>query len=154
MNNFYRLTNDKFPDIVFGVDSNGNELLEKINSSLSLIKPWNQCVPGCKNAKYTFCNLDVLCTFLFALCKFSREDIKKLNEQGWYVEHLDLSVYTSGLSKIWANYMDDEINSVKKTNICDYIDADYFIVPYKVKLPKNEVYQCFTKYYSNIKTYY
>lgn len=154
MNNFYRLVNDKFPDIIFGVEDNGNELLKKMNNGLSLIKPWNQCIPGYKNAKYAFRNLDALCTFLFTLCKYKNEEIKKLEEQGWYVEHLNLSAYASGLSKIWTNYMDDEVNSSKKTSICDYIDANYFVAPYKMQLPKKEVYQCFSKYYSNIKTHY
>lgn len=159
MDNFYRLVNDKYPDIIFGVcaDTDNeeiNRLLDKLNNGLSKIKPWKQCVPMFKNCKFAFLNLNVLCTFLYKLCKFTVSDLITLAEDGWYIQCINLSVYGKGMSNIWVNYIDDEITDIKRTEITDYINCDYHIVSYKQLYDSNEIKRCYNMYYTDIKTYY
>ena len=154
MDNFYRLVNDKYPqDIIFGIDTD-NKLLIKLNKGLSLIKPWKHGVPNYNDSCFCFKSLNALCTFLFILCKLTKNDIYELSESGWYIDYLKLSTYSSGMSSIWCNYDPEDVIESKHTDITDYIDTNYCTVSYKTYLNKDEIYYCYNRYYSDIKTYY
>lgn len=155
MDNFYELKNDNFDTIIFGIENDiGDELLDKLNRGLSLIKPWKHGIPYYKNSKFCFKSLNSLCMFLFKLCKFTHKDIYNLNKDGWYVDNIQLSLCDTGISRMWCSYFDEDVLSVTKTKITDYLNVYYNDVNYRTNLDKDMAYYCYNKYYKNINKHY
>jgi len=151
----YRLENEMFDEIMFGVDNFINdETLQRLNTGLSKIKPYTHCVPYYNKAKFSFVSLDALKYFLFGICKFSFEDVQKLKQLGFYVLELDLGVYSTGLSKIFCTFFDDEIVEQLKCDLtelftnADSIKYNEINQPY---VPKESIKHCKNAYYKNVK---
>lgn len=151
----YRLENGNYGEIMFGVDNFTNdEILQKLNNGLSKIKPYTHCVPYYPKAKFSFVSLNALKYFLFGLCKFSFEDLPKLESLGFKVFELDLGVYSTGLSKIFCTFFDDEIVELLKFDLTQlFVDADS--IKYRninqPPVPKENIKECKNQYYKDVK---
>ena len=151
----YRLENEMFDEVMFGVDNFiDNETLRRLNKGLSKIKPYTHCVPYYPKAKFSFVSLNAFKYFLFGICKFSFEDVQKLKELGFYVLELDLGVYSTGLSKLFCTFFDDEIVEQLKCDLTElFINADS--IKYRTinqpPVSKENIKDCKNAYYKNVK---
>ncbi len=151
----YRLENEMFDEVMFGVDNFiNNETLQKLNKGLSRVKPYTHCVPYYPKAKFSFVSLNAFKYFLFGICKFSFEDVQKLKELGFYVLELDLGVYSTGLSKLFCTFFDDEIVEQLKCDLTElFINADS--IEYRTinqpPVSKENIKDCKNAYYKNVK---
>ena len=150
----YQLKNDEIDEIIFGVNNFINtETLNKLNNGLSKIKPYTHCVPYYPKSKFSFISLNAFKYFLFDLCKFDIEDIKNLKTLGFYINEIDLGVYSTGLSKIFCTFFDDEIVELLKFDL-ELFFANADSLKYrKINQPPvstESIKFCKNKYYKNI----
>lgn len=154
----YRLQNGTVGEIMFGVDNFTNdETLNKLNKGLSKIKPYTHCVPYYPKAKFSFISLNAFKYFLFGICKFDEEDIKHLQTLGFCVYELDLGVYSTGLSKLFCTYFDDEIVEFLKYDL-DFLFANADSFKYRSinqpPVPKESIKEVKNQYYKDVKFKY
>ena len=62
--------------------------------------------------------------FLFGLCELSLSDIEELDKLGITVQKLSLMVFSSGLSKMFTSYYDDEIEECEELSLTNVFKTD------------------------------
>ena len=122
----FRIYNDNIKtEILLGVENTfNNDLLNKINDSLRFRNCIDECVPLTSNSKLAFVNYNAMKYFLFGLCDFSLSDIIELEKLGFKVQKLNLSIFSTGLSKLFASYYDDEVDECEELNLSDIFKSD------------------------------
>lgn len=106
------------------LDKKNNEVINKINSILEFRNCVNECVPVDNKCKLAFINYNSLKFFLFGLCEFTLEDLTVLDKLGYKIQRLNLGVFSSGLSKMYTSYYDDEVDECEELSFMELFTSD------------------------------
>ena len=145
---FRLVSKNQKSELLLGIESKKtNELIDRINSNLSLRSPLNKCVPVDAKTRIAFLNYNSLKYFLFGLCELSLSDIEELDKLGITVQKLSLMVFSSGLSKMFTSYYDDEIEECEELSLTNLFKTDRDIL-YKM-IPQPYISNDDIKYYKS-----
>lgn len=150
----YRIINSnnlKWEFITGIPNAENNEVFAKFNRGLSKVRPYNHAVPYPRRSMFAIMNKTGLNYFLFNLCEFTLDDLKFLQSSGYKVVDEELSVYSSGFSKLFCTYFEDEIVELKEVDFTSiYTNADSVknievknsnILPEDIRYCKNTYYK-------------
>jgi len=149
MNYSFRLVCDnQESELLLGIENkNNSELIDKINEVLSIRNPLKECVPVDTKTNIAFLNYNSFKYFLFGLCELSLSEIEQLDKLGIKVQKLLLMVYSSGLSKMFASYYDDEVEECEELSLSNIFESDHDI-QYKI-IPQPYIDKDDLKYYKS-----
>lgn len=149
MNYSFRLVCDnQESELLLGIENKKNsELIDKINEVLSIRNPLKECVPVDTKTNIAFLNYNSFKYFLFGLCELSLSEIEQLDKLGIKVQKLLLMVYSSGLSKMFASYYDDEVEECEELSLSNIFESDHDI-QYKI-IPQPYIDKDDLKYYKS-----
>lgn len=122
----FRLYNDNIKsEVLLGVEnSSNNYVINKINDALHFRNCIDECVPFTKNSKVAFVNFNALKYFLFGICELTIIDIIELEKLGFKLKKLNLSIFSTGLSKIFTSYYEDEIEEQEDLYLSDIFKSE------------------------------
>lgn len=105
-------------DLHFGLPEDHKELEceKKLHYGFTKIKPWLYCIPYYEDSSVAFVSKDAILTFLYDVCKLTKEEIKELNEIGYYLEYYKTPIVDTGFSKLICTFKLDEINKGPETD--------------------------------------
>ena len=135
-------------ELLLGIENkNNNELIDKINKVLSNRNPSKECVPIDDKTRLAFLNYNSFKYFLFGLCGLTLSDIEQLDKYKIKVQKLRLTVFGSGLSKMFISYYDDEVEKCEEVSLSSIFENDHDI-QYDI-IQKPYVYKDDLKYYKS-----
>ena len=154
----FRITRKNYDgEVMFGIPEEiCNDGDRKINSYLSEICPYTQCVPYYNNAKFGFISMNALCTFLFGRKKnlLSDEELDEINEN-YIVKTYEIDTWTRGLSKFMCTYFDDEIvEGPLDSYAIKELNSQTFKYIFQTDVPKEDIEMSKEQFYSNVKFHY
>ena len=149
MNYSFRLIFDKQEsELLLGIENqNNNELINKINKVLYNRNPSKECVPINDKTRLAFLNYNSFKYFLFGLCSLTLSDIEQLDKYGIKVQKLNLMVFSSGLSKMFTSYYDDEVEECEEVSLSSIFENDNDIQYSIIQQPY--IYKDDLKYYKS-----
>jgi len=129
MNYSFRLICDKQEsELLLGIENKkNNEIIDKINEVLSNRNPLKECVPINDKTRLAFLNYNSFKYFLFGLCGLTLSDIEQLDKCRIKVQKLKLMIFSSGLSKMFTSYYDDEVEECEELSLSTIFESDYDI---------------------------
>ena len=131
-------------------DVEDSEAVSKFNKGLSVNMPMKHCVPYYKNGYFSFASKNALCTFLYDKCKLSNEDILSLVEDfKLRCEKLTLSVWACGLSKMYAQYFNDEVEDSSEVDLVNLVNGTTYVQVGDPDIEDGDIDFCKERYYTN-----
>lgn len=148
MNSFRLIFDEQESELLLGIENqNNNELINKINKVLYNRNPPKECVPINDKTRLAFLNYNSFKYFLFGLCSLTLSDIEQLDKYGIKVQKLNLMVFSSGLSKMFTSYYDDEVEECEEVSLSSIFENDNDIQYSIIQQPY--IYKDDLKYYKS-----
>ena len=153
----FRLRHKQYKgDVIFGLPPTYCKKVgeKKINELLRNIKPWKHAIPYYKKSKFAFVSVDALNSFLFLSNELTSEEYSSICDN-FYIEELEINIWSAGLSKFLCTYFDDEVEEGTLVNrTIDEVRNWTVKFVYQDAVPKEDIKFVKETYYKGVKTYY
>jgi len=153
----FRLRHKQYKgDVIFGLPPTYCKKVgeKKINELLGSIKPWKHAIPYYKKSKFAFVSAGALNSFLFLSNTLTSEEYNSICDN-FYIEELEINIWSAGLSKLLCTYFDDEVEEGTLVNhTIDEVRNWTVKFVYQDAVPKEDIKFVKEAYYKGVKTYY